>query len=159
MDTNERYVIACKGLRNGTYDFEFKVGKALFEAEQSEEITGGEFDVYVKMHKSGSFAELDVKLEGYAVVPCDRCLEDCRIPVLCESLLTVRFTDEQPDYDGEVMQVSAAEGEIDLTHYIYESVVLALPYRRVHPDGECNPDMLARIAGIDKGPENPGEAE
>ena len=26
-----------------------------------------------------------------------------------------------------------------------ESIVLALPYQRVHPDGECNPDMLERF--------------
>ena len=37
------------------------------------------------------------------------------------------------------------EDEVDLTQYIYESVVLALPYQRVHPDGECNPEMLERF--------------
>ena len=151
MDTNERYVISCKGLKSGTYDFELKVGSELFELEQSDDIKGGEFDVKVKMRKSGSFAELDVVLDGCAVVECDRCLEECRLPVTSESTLTVRFADGEPDYDGEVMQVPAAEAEIDLAHYIYESIVLALPYRRVHPDGECNPEMLARIAGVDEG--------
>ena len=148
MTNDKLYVIACKGLKSGTYDYEFKVGSALFEVEQSEDIKGGEFDVRVKMRKSGSFAELDVALDGTAVVECDRCLEDCSLPVSCESTLTVRFADGEPDYDGEVMQVSAAEQEIDLTHYIYESIVLSLPYSRVHPEGECNPEMLERIAGI-----------
>lgn len=37
------------------------------------------------------------------------------------------------------------EDEVDLTQYIYESIVLALPYQRVHPDGECNPEMLERF--------------
>ena len=73
------------------------------------------------------------------------------MPVSSESTLTVHFTDGEADYDGEVMQVPAAEAEIDLAHYIYESIVLALPYRRVHPDGECNPEMVARIAGTDSG--------
>ena len=153
MESNERYVIACKGLKSGTYDFEFKVGGDLFEGEQDGEVKDGEFDVRVRMRKSGSFAELDVALEGFAVVECDRCLEDCRLPVETESSLTVRFADGEPDYDGEVMQVPASEAEIDLTHYIYESIVLALPYRRVHPDGECNPEMIARIAGTDESDE------
>lgn len=151
MDAATPYVIACKGLKSGTYDYEFKVGGALFETEQSDELHDGEFDVKVRMQKSGSFAELTVAIEGYAVVPCDRCLEDCRMPVSSESTLTVHFTDGEADYDGEVMQVPAAEAEIDLAHYIYESIVLALPYRRVHPDGECNPEMVARIAGTDSG--------
>lgn len=151
MDTNKRYVIACKGLKSGTHDFELEVGSDLFELEQSDDIKGGEFVVKVKMRKSGSFAELDVVLDGIAVVECDRCLEECRLPVRSESSLTVRFADGEPDYDGEVMQVPAAEAEIDLAHYIYESIVLALPYRRVHPEGECNSEMLARIAGVDEG--------
>ena len=38
-----------------------------------------------------------------------------------------------------------SEDSVDLTQYIYESIVLSLPYRRVHPEGECDPDMLARF--------------
>lgn len=150
MEAKAQYIIACKGLKSGNYDYHFKVGAELFEAEQSDDIKGGEFDVQVQMHKSGSFAELDIALEGYAVVECDRCLEDCRLPIRNDSSLTVRFTDGEPQYDGEVMEVPAADGDIDLTHYIYESIVLALPYSRVHPDGECNPDMIARIAGVEE---------
>ena len=45
---------------------------------------------------------------------------------------------------GESM-LTLDEDEVDLTQYIYESIVLALPYQRVHPDGECNPDMLERF--------------
>lgn len=156
MESNARYPIPCKGLKNGTYDYAFKVDGALFESEESDEIKNGEFDVTVAMRKSGSFAELEVAITGVAVVECDRCLEDCRLPVESRSALTVRFTDGEPQYDGEVMEVPASESEIDLAHYIYESIVLALPYSRVHPDGECNPDMVARIAGVDEGADEEG---
>lgn len=159
MDGATRYTIACKGLKNGTYDFEYKVGSDLFEVEQSEEIKGGEFDVRVRMRKAGTLAELEIAVEGYATVECDRCLEDCRIPVEYDGNLTVRFSDGEADYDGEIMQVPAAEGGIDLTHYIYESIVLSLPYSRVHPDGECNPEMLAHIVGVDDGGEDEEDNE
>ncbi|MCH5330641.1 MAG: DUF177 domain-containing protein [Alistipes sp.] len=151
MEVKAGYIIDCRGLKNGSYDYRFKVGGELFELERNDDIRGGEFDVRVEMRKSGSFAELEVAVEGYASVECDRCLEECRLPVSSSAQLTVRFADGEPQYDGEVMQVSAAEPQIDLTHYIYETIVLALPYRRVHPDGECNPEMVARIAGVDAG--------
>ena len=154
MDTKQPYVIDCNGLKSGSYDFQFKVGSELFEIEHSDDILGGDFDVQVQMRKSGSFAELIVAIDGSAVVECDRCLEECRVPVSSHSTLAVRFADGEPDYDGETLYVPAAEPQIDLAHYIYESIVLALPYRRVHPDGECNPEMLARIAGTDCGDEN-----
>ena len=87
---------------------------------------------------------LDVAISGKAVVECDRCLEDCDVPVDYRGQLTVRFSDTLHDYDGEQMWIARGES-LSLAQYIYESIVISLPYRRVHPDGECNPDMLSRF--------------
>ena len=46
---------------------------------------------------------------------------------------------------GEVLWLSPSEEKLDLTQYIYESIVLSLPYQRVHPEGQCNPEMMARF--------------
>ena len=89
---------------------------------------------------------LDVNVDGSVVVECDRCLEDCNVPIHYEGQLLVKFSDEVHEYDGEVIWLLPMEDEVDLTQYIYESIVLALPYQRVHPDGECNPDMLERFS-------------
>ena len=43
------------------------------------------------------------------------------------------------------MWISPAEGEVSLAQYIYESIVLSLPYQRVRPEGECDADMLHRF--------------
>ena len=59
--------------------------------------------------------------------------------------LTVFVSDHQGEYDGDYMWVSPDEEDINLMQYIYESIVLSLPYRRVHPDGECDPDMMVRF--------------
>jgi uncharacterized metal-binding protein YceD (DUF177 family) len=46
------------------------------------------------------------------------------------------------------MWISPADDMVDLTQYIYESIVLSLPYSRVHEEGECNPEMLASFTEI-----------
>ena len=48
------------------------------------------------------------------------------------------------------MWLNPAEEKVPLAQYIYESIVLSLPYRKVHgtgPDGEplCDKEMLARF--------------
>lgn len=149
METAKRYRIAHKGLKNGVHDFDFKVDGTLFEAEENAEIKDGDCDVRVRMAKSETMLELDIAIEGYVVVECDRCLEDCRIPIDYDGHLIVRFSDEPSDFDGEVMWIPQGDDELDLAHYIYESIVLSLPYRRVHPDGECDPEMLARFTAAD----------
>lgn len=87
----------------------------------------------------------DVRITGHVVVACDRCLEDCRIPIDFEGQLLVKFSDEPREYDGEVLWLLPGEDEVDLSQYIYESIVLSLPYQRVHPEGECDPEMLKRF--------------
>lgn len=147
MNIGNRYTIAFKGLKNGLHDFDFKVDGALFEAEECTDIKGGECDVHVHVRKSETMLDAEIAITGYVVTECDRCLEDCRIAIESDNRLTVKVSEacEQSEYDGETMLVPAAAGEVDLAHYIYESIILALPYRRVHPDGECDPEMLAHI--------------
>lgn len=145
MEETKRYTIAYRGLRSGLHDFHFKVDGGLFRAYGSTEIKDGDCDVSVALERGESMLTLDVTVDGSVVVECDRCLEDCNVPIHYEGQLLVKFSDEVHEYDGEVMWLLPMEDEVDLTQYIYESIVLALPYQRVHPDGECNPEMLERF--------------
>ena len=142
------YKIAYKGLKGGSYDFDFQVDDALFEAYDRVEIKGGRCDAHVDMKRSDTMLELHVSIGGEVICECDRCLEDCPVTVDYEGDLVVKFSDEIDDYDGDVMWISPSEDYLDLTQYIYESIVLSLPYRRVHEEGGCNPEMLASFGQI-----------
>ena len=145
MGVTKRYTIAYKGLKPGLHDFRFEVDGSLFEEFESTEIKDGSCEVTVALERGEAMLTLDVTVDGSVVVECDRCLEECRIPVHYQGRLLVKFSDEVHEYDGEVMWLLPMEDEIDLKQYIYESIVLSLPYQRVHPEGECNPEMLERF--------------
>ncbi len=145
MEFAKSYTIAFKGLKPGVHDFDFKVDASLFAAYEGAEITDGDCDVKVRMERAETQLRMAVSIDGYVMVPCDRCLEDCRIPIAYEGALTVKFSDIEGEYDGEVMWLPVGESEVDLAQYIYESIVLSLPYQRVHPEGECNPEMMSRF--------------
>lgn len=145
MELAEHCTIAFKGLKPGVYSYEFPIGKALFEAFESPEIKDGDALARVRMERAERQLILDVRIEGTVVVACDRCLEDCPLPVAFEGRLLVRFSDEPAEYDGEVLWLHPSEEEVDLAQYLYESVVLSLPYQRVHPEGGCDPEMLKRF--------------
>ena len=145
MDVARGYSIAFRGLKNGVHDFDFEVGGALFEAFGSTEIKGGACRAHVALTKSEAQLVADVSIRGAVVVACDRCLEDCSIPIDFEGRLLVKFSDPAGEYDGEVLWLTPRDDEVDLAQYIYESNVLSLPYQRVHPEGECDPEMLGRF--------------
>ncbi len=158
-----RYKIAYKGLESGSYSFDFKVDNAFFkefemiaasaseEQESSDLILGGACDVTVDLMRSETFLRCGVSIIGSVEVECDRCLEPCSVAVDFEDEFTVKFSDSPElcgEWDGEVMWLPTGEAELDVAQYIYESIVLDLPYQRVHEAGECNPEMISRFNEI-----------
>lgn len=157
--TMNNYKIAYKGLSEGVHDFTFEVDGALFEAFENSEILGADCRATVQLQRGASQLIADVQIEGEVVVACDRCLEDCALPIDYEGQLVVKFSDEEQEYDGEVLWLFPGEPELDLAQYIYESVILSLPYQRVHAEGECNPEMLERFSIVSEGEFSAIEAE
>lgn len=145
MDQSQRYSIPFRGLKNGVHDFRFEIDGALFESFGSTEILRGACTADVRLDRSESRMVVDVAIRGSVVVACDRCLEDCNVEIDFDGQFVVKFSDEEREWDGEVLWLLPGEEEIDLAQYLYESVVLSLPYQRVHPEGQCDPAMLERF--------------
>ena len=151
MEEAQRYSIVFKGLKNGRHEFRFAVDRSLFEEYESSEIKDGACEVVVDLDRAETQLTLRISISGYVVVECDRCLEDCRVPIDFAGEVLVKFSDQVHEYDGEVIWLLPGEDRVDLKQYIYESIVLSLPYQRVHPEGECNPEMLERFRIVSEG--------
>lgn len=146
MSTNKSYVIPFKGYKVGVHELEFPIDDALLEAVGDEEMIGAEAVAKVTMTKGANMLTLDVVISGEVKVECDRCLDELRLPVEIEDSLVVKFSEEEVDFDGEVLWLNPSDGELDLARWLYETVLLALPYQRVHESlEECNPQMVARF--------------
>ena len=72
MEVAQRYSIAWKGLKNGTYRFDFKVDNALFEAYGSTDIKDGDLSVGVTLERGESMLSLQTVIRGTVTVACDR---------------------------------------------------------------------------------------
>ena len=64
MDVTKQYAIAWKGLKNGTYRFDFKVDNALFEAYGSTDIKDGDLSVGVTLERGESMLSLQTVIRG-----------------------------------------------------------------------------------------------
>ncbi len=143
-----RYSIDFKGLSFGMHEFKFELTKALFEGYEECEVLDGRGEAMVELQRSETMLQLNISIQAVVEVECDRCLEPCPVEIDFEAPLIVKFSDEEElanEYDGEVMWLGTTASEVDLAHYIYESIILSLPYQRIHADGECNPEMMSRF--------------
>ncbi|MFI3247788.1 MAG: DUF177 domain-containing protein [Rikenellaceae bacterium] len=142
------YSIDFKDLKEGEYRFEFPINGELFALYEGCEVLDGDCQATITMQRSESMLVLDVDIEGDIDVECDRCLDPCSVEVDFQEQLIVKFSDEeglQGEGDGEVMWLPKASTSVDMTHYIYESIILSLPYQRVHAEGECNAEMIKKF--------------
>ena len=102
------------------------------------------------MTKQASLLTLDFTMKGDVEVACDRCLGEFRMPVDYQGTVQVKFAEDTPESDGDIIWLHPVEGELNLAQYIYESIILSLPYQRIHPldkngNPTCDPEMLKRF--------------
>jgi uncharacterized metal-binding protein YceD (DUF177 family) len=147
----QRLAIAHKGLREGAHGYGWKIGDDFWKEHAGSGIIGGDIEVAATLEKGATgVMRLAVEVTGSVTVPCDRCLEDCLLPVNYRGSLAVKVSEEEQPFEGDILWLSPGEAQIDLEQYVYESVVLSLPLQRVHPEdvhGQplCNPAMLERF--------------
>ena len=119
-------------------------GKFFGDFENSEILDAG-LDVGAEVEKTAASILVDCRVKGTVTVACDRCLADLVLPVETAFSLKVRFgRDEGPEEeDGrELLVLPDREAGIDLSQVLYDYVCTSLPLIRVHPDGECDPEVV-----------------
>ena len=145
-DRDLNVVIPIVGLSKGEHNYSFSIGNSFFEQFGNEEIKSSDIVVDVVIEKSATWMGVTCSINGSVVVECDRCLEDLSVDVDVEKKLTVKFVEvAQESEDDQVMLMERGEPELNLDQVVYDFVCLSLPLIRVHPDGECNEGMIAKL--------------
>ncbi|HOT15612.1 MAG TPA: DUF177 domain-containing protein [Bacteroidales bacterium] len=145
MERSKRLIVNFKGLADGKHQFTFERKDDFFAAIEYSEFEKGEIDVKVILDKGFSNITLDVSIKGQVMVMCDRCLDPYYEKIKFDGTLYAKYDDAGTDADEEIILLGKNDFEIDITHYVYESVCLSLPYQRVHKKGACNEQMIELI--------------
>ena len=147
MGILENFKIDLQGLKDEVSDFNFMLSDDFFNTIGTTDVKGGSLDAHLRVKKTAGEYSLEFHVEGTVNVACDICLDDMTIPVVTSSNMVARMG-EVYDEDDEVVTVPADEGIVDVAWIIYELIVLAIPTRHVHQEGECNPEMTAQLGQL-----------
>ncbi len=150
MDYLKKYSIEFEGLEEGEHTFEFDIDDKFFNSIEYSEIKKGKLKTIVVLKKSSLLMSLDIAISGKVRVICDRCTDEFDMPVEFEGSIYVKFSEERENLDYNVIVLSNNDNKINIAHYLFESINLGLPLKRVHPDDNegnstCNPEMLKDI--------------
>ncbi len=143
----KKYRINFRDLDIGVHNFTFEIEDRFFANFEKSEIQQGKIDVRVVLTKEERLITLNIVMEGEVNVMCDRCLDFFMHPLYFQGTLYVRTEEEVNEENDEVVKVTPDQSFVSLAQYFYESIHLALPLKRTHPDDEngnstCNREML-----------------
>lgn len=144
----DKFLIGFEGLKLGEHNYKFLVDQTFFNNLDYSEIQEGKVIVTALFTKSERLMGMDLSFEGEVIIPCDRCGDDFTQPIDFEESVVIKFGDENDEDEGMII-LKRGETEFDISHYLYESIILSLPTVKVHPevDGEprCDESLLAKI--------------
>ena len=157
MCSLESYKVDLKGVKDETMSLDFDLNDDFFRALDGSQLEHGALHVSVSIRKMAGFFELLFHTHGSVVVTCDRCLDDMDQPIDTDNKLLVKLGDTYSE-DDDTVTIDENEGILDMSWFIYEFVMLAIPIKHVHAPGKCNSAMTQKLEEL-SGAVRSGEEE
>ena len=148
MKQLKEFTIPFVGLREGKHLFDYSIDQTFFNHFEYEDFNSCDIKVNLTFVKKSTLLELNFEISGTVNVNCDVTNEPFDLPIETSFDLVVKFGDEYNDDYIDILIITHGEYEINVQQYIYESVVLALPSKRIHPgveDGTLDSDILDKL--------------
>ena len=133
MNNLKAYLIPFIGLKIGKHQFDYQVDNTFFAHFDYDEFNDASVKVSVVLEKKSTLLELDFQHKGTVNVPCDVSGEEFDLAIKGKLKLVVKFGDAFNDENEELLILPHGEFQVNVAQYIYESIVLSVPLRRIHP--------------------------
>lgn len=146
------YNISFIGLKDGEHQFEYEIDNSFFELFDYTELNDAALKTTVDLVKKPNMLTLQFKALGSVGVNCDVSNEPYQETIDSELKLVVKFGDSLNDDNEELLIVPHNTYELNVAHYIYEMLILALPTKRVHPgvlDGTLKSEILDKLRELE----------
>lgn len=146
MTSENSTIVQFSGLKPGKYEYNYVLDKTFFEGYENEELRDGKVIFKVILERRERMLLFTFTFEGNVKSICDRCLGEIDVPVCGEEMLCVKFSDTETSEDEDVVFLPEGAYQIDLAQWMYEYVAVSMPMQHVHPEGECDEEMLKYIS-------------
>lgn len=133
MSGLKNYLIPFLGLKLGKHQFEYQIDKEFLELFDYNEFQALNVQCMVELNKKETMLELRVFHTGTVLVNCDLTNEEFEQPIEGTLKMIVKFGEEYNDDHDEILILPYEEHQLSVAQYIYESILLSVPSKRIHP--------------------------
>lgn len=139
------YKLPLKSLSPGVHEFDYKLDKQFFANMEYGDVRDADLNVHLTVTYRNDIYSLDFHITGDVLMLCDRCLDDLVIPIDTTYNINVEYGDDYNDENDDLLVIPAGDNELNVAYMLYDTVVLAIPIKHVHPMGKCNRQMSALL--------------
>ncbi len=134
MNELKSYDIKFSGLKNGKHQYQFHIDQHFFNQFDFKEFNDSNLDILVDFNKSDNLLEFDIHSQGTVNVPCDISGENYDQEIDGTLNFLVKFGEAFNDDREDLIIIPYNAFAYNIAQQIYESVVLNVPSKRIHPD-------------------------
>ncbi|MCY4562216.1 MAG: DUF177 domain-containing protein [Flavobacteriaceae bacterium] len=140
------FEICFTSLKRGEHRFKYEIDNAFFEYFKFTDISETKINVAVVLIKRSTLMELKMTLSGQTQLICDISLEQYFAPLNATYDLIIKFGERPMDIsEPDVIYLKNSEFKMNIAQQIFESVVLSIPIKKVHPgvlDGSLKSELM-----------------
>ncbi len=148
MKELKTYAIPFVGLKDGLHYFDYQIDNTFFNIYEYKEFNATNVSINLAFEKKATLLELHFSAKGYVNVNCDISNEPFDLALNDTFNLVVKFGEAFNNDNEAILIIPHGEYEINIAHYIYELIILAIPAKRIHPgveDGSLKSDILTKL--------------
>ena len=144
---SKEYIIEFTKLRKGENEFTFIINDKFLADFEGEHAIYSNAEVKLILFKTENMYDLSFDLTGTIRMNCDVCLDDFDLLLNNNFHLIMKISEVENYSDDEIIYIKPNTLEYDLKQYLYESVLVSLPIKKVCSLGnkECNSEVLKKI--------------
>lgn len=140
----------------GVSEQDFAIGTEFFKNMENPDVIDSDVKVHLRLEHKNDTYYCHFTLQGMMHIPCDRCLDPMEHPVDTTFDIAVKFGEEYDDSNDDVLVIPEEDVFLNVAYMLYDTLILTIPMRHVHPQGQCNRAMASVLhnhkgsAGVDE---------
>ena len=136
------YKVGLAGKSDGHYEQDFEIGTEFFTNMENYDIISSDVHVHMDMEKKNDAYHCTFECKGTLQIPCDKCLDPMDHEVDATYTVTVKYGDNYDDGADNLLVIPYSNTYLNVAYMLYDTILLTIPLRHVHPSGKCNKAMM-----------------
>ena len=138
-------------MKEGIHLFNYELGNKFFRNFDYYDFLDAKLFAKLELEKQSTLLNLKFSFNGEIEVQCDVSMESFNLDLKTEHAVVVKFKDDIISTDDKVIFMPAGSHSIDVSHLIYESIILAVPQKKVHPgieNGSLKSEIVEKLEAL-----------